>query len=183
MSQEATQELPLSYTTKSLKLIHSYKPFILAVGLVVVATFLLTIWTHQLMNDFMGCFFTVFAVPKFSNLRAFTKAFSQYDLISKRFTNYAWAYPFIELTLGILYLTKYTTSFNFGNKVINIAVILLTSISIVGVVRSLRQNKDLSCACLGTVFKLPLSNVAVIENGLMLVMALGMLLFNSPMHM
>jgi hypothetical protein len=183
MSQEATQQLTLSYTTRSLNIIRIYKPFILALGIVIVATVLLTAWTHQLMDAFMGFIFIVFAIPKLFNLTAFVQAFSQYDLLSKRFTVYARAYPFIELTLGLTYLTDYPTNSNFGNKAVNIVVIILTSIGIAGIVHSLQQKKKLSCACLGATFKFPLSNVAVIENGSMLVMALGMLILYSPLHM
>jgi hypothetical protein len=183
MRQEATQQLTLSRTTRSLNLVRLYKPFILALGLVIVATSLLTAWSHQPMDAFMGFFFIVFALPKLLNLTAFAQAFSQYDLLSKRFTGYARAYPFIELTLGLTYLTDYPMNSNFGNKVVNIMVIILTAIGIAGIVHSLKYKKKLSCACLGATFKFPLSNVAVIENGSMLVMALGMLILYSPVHM
>jgi hypothetical protein len=44
-----------------------------------------------------------------------------------------------------------------------------------GVINALRKGLDLECACMGTVLKVPLSTVALIEDLGMAAMAAGML--------
>jgi hypothetical protein len=50
-------------------------------------------------------------------------------------------------------------------------------VSAVGVVKALLARRKIRCACLGTVFNLPMSKITLIEDGLMLAMAAGMLLW------
>ena len=47
-------------------------------------------------------------------------------------------------------------------------------VSLIGVIKSVVQKSEIECACLGTVFNLPMSYVTIIEDGIMLVMALFM---------
>ncbi len=51
------------------------------------------------------------------------------------------------------------------------------SIGSVGVLRSLMQKRKIQCACLGTVFELPMTTVTLVENVGMAVMAAMMLAF------
>jgi hypothetical protein len=50
------------------------------------------------------------------------------------------------------------------------------SVSIIGVLKSLLNKRAIRCACLGTVFNLPMGTVTVIEDGLMIAMSLLMIL-------
>jgi hypothetical protein len=50
------------------------------------------------------------------------------------------------------------------------------SVSLVGVVQSVLNKQKIRCACLGTVFNLPMSTVTIIEDSLMIAMSAGMLL-------
>ena len=50
------------------------------------------------------------------------------------------------------------------------------SVRIIGVLNAVLDKKTIQCACLGAVFKLPMSTVTIIEDGLMIAMSLGMLL-------
>jgi prepilin signal peptidase PulO-like enzyme (type II secretory pathway) len=177
MNRETTRQLPLVY--KPAELARSYRPFILATFLVIVSTYLLTLWTHHLMDEFMGSFFMIFALPKLFNIEGFAKSFSRYDLIAKKYLNYARSYPFIELFIGFAYLINYPMRSTTDNKVINLTVVFLTTVGILGVAISLRQNKKLSCACLGSKFEFPLSKITIFENSLMLAMALSMLFFHG----
>lgn len=168
----------------------TYAPLIVGLVIVISATYLLellrsahgVVFVHELMNAFMGFFFVLFAVPKFFNLAGFAEAFKQYDSISQKYFAYAKAFPFIELGLGLVLLSNYTTNSSVGNKLVNIVIIFITAATLLGVVRSLRQKKKLVCACMGTIFNFPLSKVALFENGIMLLMALGMLFFQSSFH-
>jgi len=50
------------------------------------------------------------------------------------------------------------------------------SVSIIGVLETIFNQRRIQCACLGTVFTLPMSVVTVIEDGLMILMSAAMLL-------
>ena len=118
---------------------------------------------------FMAGFFLVFSFFKFLNIKAFADAYSGYDIIAKRWKTYGLIYPFIELTLGILYFINY-------NPIITNAItFLVMGVSTIGVVQSLLDKKKIQCACLGAVFDLPMSKVTLIEDLLMVAMA-GMML-------
>lgn len=121
------------------------------------------------MYDFMGSFFVVFSLFKIVNLSKFAQAYSMYDIIAKHSTVYAYIYPFIELALGIAFLTRY--------KLIaaNWVMLVLMIISSIGVYRELAKGKEVVCACLGAVFKIPMTYVTLIENITMAVMAIIML--------
>ncbi|MDZ4099351.1 MAG: hypothetical protein U1E13_11745, partial [Methylophilaceae bacterium] len=93
-----------------------------------------------------------------------------YDLIGMRFFVYGYLYPFIELGLGVAYLA------NVVPVAINSFTVVLMSVGAVGVLLKLLKREQIVCACLGTVFKFPMTYVTLAENLLMAGMALVMLL-------
>jgi hypothetical protein len=123
------------------------------------------------MFDFMGSFFIIFGALKLIKLSEFVDAYRSYDWVARYSKPYAYIYPFLELSLGLAYLTR--TALVLTNSI----VLLLMVISSVGVLRALRTKQSITCACLGTIFKLPMTYVTLLENVLMGVMALAMLLF------
>ncbi len=122
------------------------------------------------MNDFMAAFFLIFGSFKLFNWSGFVQAYTMYDIVAKRSTIYAYMYPLIEITLGILY------AFRVYPIMTNSITILVMVISSVGVIQQLQKKEVIPCACLGTVFKLPMTYVTVFEDILMAVMALCMLI-------
>jgi len=124
------------------------------------------------MHDFMGFFLVVFSMFKFFNLEGFADGFQMYDLLAKPVRYYAYVYPFIELGLGLGYFAHWQPRAIYG---VTIVVMVLGSL---GVVNALRKGLDLECACMGTVLKVPLSTVALLEDLGMAAMAAGMLLVN-----
>ena len=58
----------------------------------------------------------------------------------------------------------------------NIATIALMAFSSLGVVQALAQRQAIQCACLGTVLKLPMSTITLVEDVGMAAMAAAMLL-------
>jgi len=118
------------------------------------------------MQHFMGGFFVVFAFFKLLDVRGFADAFQTYDIAARRFPLYAVAYPWIELALGVAYLT------NFAPLATNIATLILMASGLVGVTQALLAKRRIQCACLGTVFKLPMSKVTFVEDFSMAAMAL-----------
>jgi YHS domain-containing protein len=122
------------------------------------------------MHDFMGFFLVVFSMFKFFNLEGFADGFQMYDLLAKPFRFYALLYPFIELALGLGYLAQWRPD------TVYTATIVVMGFGALGVCNALRKGLDLDCACMGTVLKVPLSTVALIENLGMATMATAMLL-------
>jgi hypothetical protein len=124
---------------------------------------------HIAMNDFMGSFFIVFSAFKIINLRGFAEAYRVYDIIAKRIYYYGYIYPFIEFFLGIAYLMRYKL---FLANWITLVIMIVNSI---GVIYELAQQKQIVCACLGVVFKIPMTYVTLVEDLIMAVMAFVML--------
>jgi hypothetical protein len=120
---------------------------------------------HGFMNQFMAGFFLVFSAFKLLNLKGFAEGYAQYDLLAQRWYLYGFLYPFFELSLGILYLSKTPSQY------VYIATIILMGFSSLGVINSLRKNQTIQCACLGTILKIPLSSITLIEDLTMVFMA------------
>jgi archaellum biogenesis protein FlaJ (TadC family) len=76
----------------------------------------------------------------------------------------------MELILGIAYLV------NFYPLITNIVTTVIMSVSIIGVLQTVLNKQKIKCACLGDVFNLPMSEVTIIEDGLMIVMSLSMVI-------
>jgi len=128
-------------------------------------------WSNEeFMLDFMGLFYIVFSFFKLLDLKGFPASFSMYDPLAKAIPVYAWIYPFIEITLGLMFLTRFHT------EVALIATIVVLGITTIGVTKSLLDKKSIRCACLGTALKLPMTEATFIENLIMIVMAAWMLL-------
>lgn len=128
-------------------------------------------WSHEeFMLDFMGLFYVVFSFFKLLDLKGFPASFRMYDPLAKVIPVYAWIYPFIEITLGLMFLMRYQI------VVALIAALLVLGITTIGVTKTLLDKKSIRCACLGTALKLPMTEATFIENLIMIVMAAWMLL-------
>jgi copper chaperone CopZ len=154
----------------------TYRPLLLILGYVTIAAFAGTsvngsfranVW----MNHFMAGFFLVFSGFKLFDLRAFANAYAAYDLVAARFRPWGFLYPFIEFALGVSYL------FDVAPVATNWICVLVMGISSAGVIAALRRRVALPCACLGSVLKLPMSTVTLIEDVGMLAMAVMALAF------
>ncbi|MSP57396.1 MAG: heavy-metal-associated domain-containing protein, partial [Flavobacteriaceae bacterium] len=51
------------------------------------------------------------------------------------------------------------------------------TIGLTGVLQSVLNKEKIQCACLGNMFNLPMSNITIIEDALMIAMSSGMLLY------
>jgi len=125
------------------------------------------------MHDFMGFLLLVFAMLKLFDLPGFADGFQMYDLLAKPFRPYALVYPFIELALGLGYLAAWRLN------VLYPATVVVTVFGALGVIASLRKGLNLHCACMGDILKVPLSNVALVEDLGMAAMAAIMWLMRS----
>lgn len=121
------------------------------------------------MSHFMAGFFLVFSFFKLLDLRAFAQSYARYDLLAQRWYDWGHIYPFCELLLGIAYITRVSMTLT------NVLTLVLMLLGAAGVIRSLSKKQQIQCACLGTVFNLPMSWITLIEDLLMAGMAAAML--------
>jgi hypothetical protein len=156
----------------------AYKPLFIIVGLILLTTIVLALrdasmgggdW-HTTMRYFMAGFFLVFSGLKLLNVRGFAKGYAKYDLLAARVSAYGLLYPFLELLLGLLYITN---SYSFET---NLFTVILMTFSGIGVVNKLLKREQFQCACLGTMINVPLTKITVVEDFGMAAMALLMLL-------
>jgi copper chaperone CopZ len=130
---------------------------------------LMTLSAGETMRYFMAGFFLVFAFFKLLDVRAFANAYAGYDLLAARWPTWGLVYPFVELALGMAYLANY-------NPVLTSWVtIIVMGFSAIGVIRAVMSKTKIQCACLGTVFQLPMSTVTIVEDVGMVLMAAVML--------
>ena len=119
----------------------------------------------EAMLDFMGLFFFVFSLFKFFDLSGFALSFAMYDPVAKRVPVYGMVYPFLELILGFMLLSQTQV------PIALLVTIIVLGITTIGVSIALLQKKQITCACLGTVLKLPMTQATFIENSVMIFMA------------
>lgn len=161
----------------------TYYPLLLIVTFILIGSVLVQIGTAQnfrptqasisageTMRFFMAGFFIVFAFFKLLNVGAFANAYAGYDLLAARWHGWGVVYPFIELALGLAYLSNWQLR---ATLWITIAVM---GFSALGVIRAVLSQRKIPCACLGTVFQLPMSTVTIVEDVGMVFMAAWMLL-------
>jgi len=149
----------------------TYKPILMIAGFITAVSAITANGSlHMGMNYFMAGFFLVFSFFKLLDLKGFAKSYSMYDLLAAKIPAYGYVYPFIELGLGISYLT------GFNHFITNWVTVVVLGFSSIGVIQSVLNKKKIQCACLGAVFNLPMSTVTIIEDLLMVGMAGTMLL-------
>ena len=154
----------------------TYKPLLIIFAFITGISFITSFpfWEGggfwmKFMNNFMAGFFLTFSFFKLLDVKAFAQTYSMYDIVAKRIKVYGFIYPFIELALGIAFLTE------FNPFVTNIVTLIVMSVSILGVLISVVKKQKIQCACLGAVFNLPMSTVTIIEDALMIAMSIVML--------
>lgn len=152
----------------------TYRPLLLVfaylIGLVALVEYASGhfMWMRA-MTNFMGGFFVAFSFFKLLDLRGFVDSYQTYDVLARPVRAYGYAYPFLELGLGAAYLL------GLAPVVTNAVTLAVMLLGIVGVTQALLQKRRIQCACLGTVFNLPMSKVTFVEDALMAGMALIML--------
>jgi copper chaperone CopZ len=125
----------------------------------------------ETMRYFMAGFFLVFSFFKLLDLKAFATAYQSYDVLAARWPGWGLIYPFVELGLGAAYLAHWMPVQT------HVITLLVMGFSAIGVIRAVLNKSKIQCACLGTVFKLPMSTVTIVEDLGMVAMAALMLAF------
>ena len=145
---------------------YSYTPVIAlfsTAGLVSLATSLG-------ITGFMGISLSMLASLKLMDIEAFVDSFAKYDLITKRYKPYGKAYPFIELGLGLGFLS------GLAPIVTGITSLAVGLAGVTSVVKAIYIDKlALNCACVGGHSKAPLGVVSMAENAIMAIMGASLL--------
>lgn len=149
------------------------KPLFIILAYISITSLLLNFknWNStNAMLDFMGLFYIIFSFFKILDIKGFSISFRMYDPLAKKVPLYGIIYPFIEILLGIMFLTRIKV------ELAIILTIIVLGITTVGVTQTLLNKKSISCACLGTTLKLPMTEATFIENALMIIMAFILLI-------
>ncbi|MGV3459056.1 MAG: heavy-metal-associated domain-containing protein [Flavobacterium sp.] len=154
--------------------LQTYKPILLIFGYISVISLIGaytagTIDVMVAMRIFMSGFFLTFSLFKMLDLKAFANSYAMYDVVAKQLPAWGYIYAFVELGLGLAYAADYEP------MATNIITTLVMSVSLIGVLQSVLNKKQIQCACLGAVFNLPMSTVTIIEDALMIFMSLAMI--------
>ena len=161
----------------TLKSISKYKIIIVFLTYIFIISLLISFTSQKnFMIIFMGLFFILFSFFKVIHLKEFKKSFSKYDPMSQKIPFYGFIYPFIEIILGILFLLEYQL------KILSLITIFILTSTTIGIFEKLRKGDVLECACLGVVFKVPLSYLTVVENLVMIFMSVLILVCFSVLH-
>ena len=152
----------------------SLYPLFLIVGFIAGVTLLVAVstgdWSAEaLMRHFMAGFFIVFSFFKLLDPSGFVSAYRGYDLIARKVPAWGWAYPFVELTLGVAYLLA---CLPIGTNAVTLVLMLVGA---AGVLKALLDKRAIRCACLGTALNLPMTKVTLVEDLTMAAMAAVML--------
>ena len=144
----------------------SYAPLFIIIGLITLVVLTLAVRDVQngifnvtsILINFMTGFFLVFSGFKLLDLKGFKEGYTTYDLLAKRVPVYGYIYPFIELGLGLAYLTRVNL------ELTNWITLVVMIFSVIGVSVEISKKRKIQCYCLGTVLKVPLTYVTVIED-------------------
>ncbi len=147
--------------------VSTYYPLLLIMGLIALTSLAGQSW----MMSFMAGFYIVFGAFKLLDVPAFARSYAQYDLLAMNFKPWGYAYPFVEVALGLAFLFWYQM------QAATWIALILSLVGALGVIQSVARKQTIQCACLGTVFNLPMSTVTIVENLGMAAMAAWMLIF------
>lgn len=157
----------------------AYWPIVSVYALAILASFYSIQWHMypDFMSHFMGWALIFFGVIKLSDVVGFANGFAKYDPLARGSIVYAQVYPFLEITLGILFILQLLI------LPATLITLFIYSASFYGAVQSVLKKESVHCVCLGTYFKLPLSTVTLIEATFMIGMCIWMLVMFNTMTM
>lgn len=127
----------------------------------------LTIRAGEWFVAFSMC---VLAILKLQNVERFSTMFLGYDLLARRWTPYAYVYPFAEALAGVLMISG---SLLWLSAPIALAIGGIGAVSVFKAVYV--DKRELKCACVGGDSNVPLGFVSLTENVMMVAIAIWML--------
>jgi glutaredoxin len=127
-------------------------------------------FTAHALQWFVAFAMGLLAMLKLQDVEKFSSMFLGYDLLARRWVPYAYIYPYAELLAGVLMAAG-------AAKVVSIPLALfIGGIGAVSVFKAVYiDRRELKCACVGGDSNVPLGPVSLLENVMMVAMALGMI--------
>lgn len=128
-----------------------------------------------LLKWFFATSMVALAIQKLQDVEGFVNGFLGYDLLARSYVPYGYAYPFLELYVGIGMMALIGT----GSWLIWLVApvgIFIGSIGGWSVFKAVYiDERELTCACVGGGSKVPLGFISLSENLAMLIMGFWML--------
>jgi uncharacterized membrane protein len=154
----------------------NYTPLLLIVCLILLTSIVICFASvfsfKKVITDFMIGFYLVFSGFKLIDLSGFAEGYSTYDLLAQKVFVYGYIYPFIELFFALAMILSFQV------KTVLFAEIVIMGFSGIGVVIKLARHEKFHCVCLGTFLKVPLTNVTLIEDFGMALLAILLLILH-----
>lgn len=130
--------------------------------------------TWQTLGWFISVSMILLGMQKLRDIEGFTTMFLNYDLLARRWVPYAYIYPFVETIAGILMTGMILTWISAP------AALVVATIGAVSVFKAVYiDQRELKCACVGGNSNVPLGFVSLVENLMMIFMAVVMLWLNG----
>lgn len=115
---------------------------------------------------FVGSSLLVFGGFKLISFESFLQVFPRYDPLAARFSWYSYAYPLVEVFLGLCYILDLVPSLRY------IVTFIILAFGLVGMITNLNiQGPSTNNTWLGNVLKLPMSTAILFEDAIIAVMA------------
>lgn len=138
-------------------------------GLAVSWPVLGTVFSLRAIEASIAIAMCLLGLQKLQDIEAFSTMFLNYDLLARRYVPYAYFYPFGETLAGVLML---------AGALMWIASPLALFIGTVGAASVFKavyiDRRELRCACVGGNGNVPLGFISLIENLIMIAMAIWM---------
>ena len=140
----------------------------------VVAVFsiaaLLSLASSFSIMSFVGFALCLLATSKLMDIPSFLNGFKKYDLLANYIETYGWIYPFLELFVGLGFISLVFL------PMISLIAIFIGAVGSVSIIKAVYIDKeDLNCACVGGSSNVHLGFVSLTENLMMLGMGLYVL--------
>lgn len=153
----------------------TYQPIIAVFS----STFLMSlsfVWSNYseikitpVIESFVAISMCALAILKLRDLYSFSNQFITYDLLAKKFINYAYIYPFAELLAGVGMIANILIPYVAGTS------IFIGTIGAISVVKAVYvEKRDIKCACVGGDSNVPLGFISLTENLFMMGMGIWM---------
>ncbi|MDP2213350.1 glutaredoxin [Phenylobacterium sp.] len=128
-------------------------------------------FTIRAAEWFIGFSMVVLALLKLQNVETFSTMFLNYDLLAKRWTAYGYVYPYAEGLAGLLMVAGVLTWLSVP------VALFIGGVGAISVFKAVYIDKrELKCACVGASSNVPLGFVSLLENLMMVAMAVWMTL-------
>jgi glutaredoxin len=128
------------------------------------------LFTAHALVWFIAFSMTILAMLKLQNIESFSTMFLNYDLLAKRWVPYSYIYPYAECLAGILMISGMLNWLSIPTA------LFIGTVGALSVFKAVYIDKrELKCACVGGDSNVPLGFISLIENLMMIGMALYML--------